>query len=366
MKVGCTLLSALRLVAVGLLLLTSAIAYADIIIQAGETVTLSESEIISVDGDLTITGTLNGASSAKIRVTKDWNKTGTFTHNGTAVYLTGSGKTIISGTNEFYTLIIDHAESDTSSGKALEITSGTTQTITNTLTLKGTSTSNRIALTSSSSGTAAILNVNSAIVNAAYLNVKDSQATNVASATLVHKSNATGQSYIDPIDSIGSGSTEGWFTPPTASAVTTAQTLTKDTAMASFSPLTNVSGGTQPYVYSSGTLPAGLSLDVSTGAVTGTPTAAQVAANVVFQVKDANNAVASTTSTVSFTVNGPLTATAVTTAQTLTQGTAMASFSPLTNVSGGTQPYSYSLSSGATYSNTTDGFVCLGPIYYSS
>jgi len=83
----------LRLVSAGLLLLISAIAYADITIVSGETVTLSDSEIIGVDGDLTITGAHNGASSAQIRVTENWSKTSTFTHNGAAVYLTGSGTT---------------------------------------------------------------------------------------------------------------------------------------------------------------------------------------------------------------------------------------------------------------------------------
>ena len=92
----------------------------------------------------------------------------------------------------------------------------------------------------------------------------------------------------------------------TATATTTAQSLTVGTAMTSFTPLTAV-GGTTPYVYSyTGTMPIGLSFRASTGAVTGTPTAAQSAANLVFSVHDANNNVASTTSTVSFTVNSPL------------------------------------------------------------
>ncbi len=91
---------------------------------------------------------------------------------------------------------------------------------------------------------------------------------------------------------------------PTAIASTTAQSLTAGTAMTSFTPLTG-SGGASPLTYyvSSGTLPAGLSLSSSTGAVTGTPTGAFAASNIVFAVKDVNNSVATTTSTVSFTVN---------------------------------------------------------------
>jgi hypothetical protein len=90
--------------------------------------------------------------------------------------------------------------------------------------------------------------------------------------------------------------------PVSATATTTAQNLTAGTAMASFTPLT-ATGGTIPYTFSyTGTLPSGLSFNASTGAVTGTPTAVYAAANLVFSVKDANNVVASTTSTASFTV----------------------------------------------------------------
>jgi len=87
-----------------------------------------------------------------------------------------------------------------------------------------------------------------------------------------------------------------------ATATTTAQSLNVGTSMASFSPLTP-SGGATPYTYSyTGTLPIGLSFNTSTGVVSGTPTAAYTTADLVFSVKDANNVVASTTSTVSFTV----------------------------------------------------------------
>jgi hypothetical protein len=129
--------------------------------------------------------------------------------------------------------------------------------------------------------------------------------------------------------------------PISATAATTAQSLTVDTPMTGFTPLIAI-GGTTPYVYSyTGTLPTGLSFNASTGVVTGTPTAAYATANVIFSVEDATNVEASTTSTVSFTVSvAPITATANTTAQSLTVDTPMTSFSPLT-ASGGTLPYTY-------------------------
>ena len=96
----------------------------------------------------------------------------------------------------------------------------------------------------------------------------------------------------------------------TATANTTTQNLTIGLTISSFSPLA-VSGGTAPYIYSyTGALPAGLSLNASTGAITGTPTAAYTTANVVFSVKDANNVTASTTSTVSFSVTAGVVGTA--------------------------------------------------------
>ena len=65
-----------------------------------------------------------------------------------------------------------------------------------------------------------------------------------------------------------------------------------------------VTGGVGPYTFSvaSGAIPAGLSLNASTGAVTGTATAA---GTFTLQVKDANNKVA--TGTCPFTITaGPL------------------------------------------------------------
>lgn len=163
----------------------------------------------------------------------------------------------------------------------------------------------------------------------------------------------------------GGGSTggNGGGSAITATATTTAQSLTVNTQMASFSPLTP-SGGTPPYSYSYvGTLPTGLSFSTSTGAVSGTPTAPYPTKSLFFTVKDANNVTSSTTSFVLFSVGaaGPITALATTTAQylkvsTLTVGTPMASFSPLTP-SGGALPYTYSytgtLPSGLSFDSST-------------
>ena len=99
----------------------------------------------------------------------------------------------------------------------------------------------------------------------------------------------------------GGGSSSGGIS---ATASTTPQILFAGTPMSSFTPLT-VSGGTAPYTFSyTGTLPTGLIFDANKGVVSGTPSASYAAENLTFSVKDANNASASTTSTVSFAVFG--------------------------------------------------------------
>ena len=139
------------------------------------------------------------------------------------------------------------------------------------------------------------------------------------------------------------------FAQTTATAVTTARVYTNGQgAIASFNPLTASNGtGTYTYSISSGTLPTGLSLNPTTGAVTGTPTAIYAAADIVFTVKDSNNVVAATTATVNFKVNAATTATANTTARVYTNGqTAITVFLPLTPANG-TTPYVYSITAGS-------------------
>ena len=80
------------------------------------------------------------------------------------------------------------------------------------------------------------------------------------------------------------------------------------TAQTAYSQTLTASGGTTPYAYSvsAGTLPAGMSLNSSTGVLSGTPTAAG-SFNFTVKVTDANNAIAN--NTFSLTVNGAVTAT---------------------------------------------------------
>lgn len=103
--------------------------------------------------------------------------------------------------------------------------------------------------------------------------------------------------------SVGSGFT---YTPSitAVAGATTTVSGTTNVAITSFNAFSSVRFGTTPYTYyvSSGTLPTGITINSSTGLVSGTPTASYPSANVVFSVKDAANEIATTTATVNFTV----------------------------------------------------------------
>jgi len=100
--------------------------------------------------------------------------------------------------------------------------------------------------------------------------------------------------------------------------------------------------GAAPLTYSvSPALPAGLSINPSTGAITGTPTVPSAAGTYTVTVTDANSSTA--TATFSLTVNGPVTATPGSSPSSVTQGIAVTPFTPIAG-SGGTAPVTYSVS----------------------
>jgi hypothetical protein len=141
---------------------------------------------------------------------------------------------------------------------------------------------------------------------------------------------------------------------PTATQSIASKALTVNTATTSFVPVTG-SGGTAPLSYGiAPTLPAGLSFNTSTGAITGTPTATSAAATYTVTVTDANSATAS--NTFSLTVNGAVTATQAVASKTLTQNQPSTNFTPVTG-GGGSPVYTYgvspSLPSGLSFNPST-------------
>lgn len=160
------------LISMLLLLSDSVIAYENLIIEYGS-LTLESDDVIAVENIIiTPNSTLN--SNASIRVSGNWSNSGTYNPKNSSVYLTGGGESLISGRNTFYNLISDHNEDDTGPGKALKFDNNNTQTITKTLTLKG-SPGNLMALISNDTDSAATLEVSGlTTINTAYLRIKNS------------------------------------------------------------------------------------------------------------------------------------------------------------------------------------------------
>jgi hypothetical protein len=129
-----------------------------------------------------------------------------------------------------------------------------------------------------------------------------------------------------------------------ATLTITTTTLPSGTVNAAYSQTLAATGGTPPYTWtlSSGTLPTGLTLNASTGVISGTPTAASTSSLTV-QVTDSAKATA--TKTLGIVIVAASTPLAVT-ASALPPGTVGIVYnqSPLT-VTGGTPPYKYALSS---------------------
>ncbi|MCX6448058.1 MAG: putative Ig domain-containing protein, partial [Actinobacteria bacterium] len=142
--------------------------------------------------------------------------------------------------------------------------------------------------------------------------------------------------------------------PLTATQSIASRSVAVSATVSSFTPVT-ASRGTSPYSFAvSPSLPSGLSMNSSTGAITGTPSVASSATTYTVTVTDASSETAS--NTFSLTVASVLSTTLAIPAETLTAGAAAITFTPVP-ASGGTSPITYAISpslpSGLSMSTST-------------
>lgn len=180
----------------GNLILCSGNGYDDFVLSAA----------LDVNGDLDFNAcsldTVSGQNYA-LSVAGDWlNSGGTFTSNLGTVTLDGTNQTI-SGSTTFYNLTKTGG-----GGSTLTFGAGDTQTVSNTLTLQGSSANSRMLLRSSTPATRAIINPQGTR-SIRYLDVKDNDNNNAGTMVcdIGCKSSGNNENWAFPSGSVSGGNT---------------------------------------------------------------------------------------------------------------------------------------------------------------
>ena len=126
----------------------------------------------------------------------------------------------------------------------------------------------------------------------------------------------------------------------------TSTSLQAGVEFTAYSQTIGASSGLAPYAFSisAGALPAGLALNATTGAITGTPSGPNGTANFTVQVADSSNPAQTVSKALTLAINLP-TAPAVTTT-TLPNGTIGSAYNQALGVSGGHGSFTWSITSG--------------------
>jgi Putative Ig domain len=149
-----------------------------------------------------------------------------------------------------------------------------------------------------------------------------------------------------------SGNSAGDSSTKTATTTTplaiTTTSLPNGEVGAAYSVTLGATGGTNPYTWSvsSGTLPAGLALSASSGAITGTPTTAVSAAPLTFTVTDSSSPSQTKSLNLTLTISASGTAPLTVTTTTFPNGQVGAAYSATLTATGGTTPYTWTLTAG--------------------
>jgi len=133
---------------------------------------------------------------------------------------------------------------------------------------------------------------------------------------------------------------------PTDLSISSSYILSDGVKGTAYSETLQVSGGKSPYTWSiTDTLPAGLSLDSSSGIISGTPTATGTTAFTV-KVEDSSSPKLSDTKSLSIEISGTSGSALSISTSSLPDGTKGRTYSQTLQVSGGKSPYTWSISLG--------------------
>lgn len=154
-------------------------------------------------------------------------------------------------------------------------------------------------------------------------------------------------------------------TPVTVTLSPSTGALTAGTAYAAYSGSITASGGTSyTYAVTTGALPTGLTLNATTGAISGTPTTTGTS---TFSITATDVSSASASGSYTITINAPTISLAPT---SLPSGSQNSAYSQTVSGSGGVSPYTFALTSGSLPTgvtlNTSSGVVSGTPTNYGT